>query len=351
MKNFLHSTIFFVKTLVAYGLHYSGMLHLILHYKLHRKAVVLMYHRVLTNQERTNTFSHEAIIVNTKTFEKQLNYLRNHFHVIDGAEFKKKLNEKIQFQSKSCLITFDDGWLDNYKNAYPLLKKNNLPAIIFLSTAFIGTDKIFWQEKLRFQLTQILDKIDHGELKQAVLITLFEKYNLKIHTGHAMNTKIWIDELHERLKLVDALIRTSFLDALSLLIDKDTMPEHSDRFLNWEQVNEMSANNIRFEAHGANHKILTSVPKAECITEMKQSVETLTSKLGSRSTLFSYPNGGYNEEVLEAAVQCDFDSAFSIDKGFVDVETVDKFKIPRINIYEQNSGNIPMFLCTIAGIF
>src|SRR4030042_3672630 len=49
---------------------------------------------------------------------------------------------------RKCAITFDDGWLDNYRTAFPILKKYEVPATVFLPAAVVGTDHWFWFDHL-----------------------------------------------------------------------------------------------------------------------------------------------------------------------------------------------------------
>jgi peptidoglycan/xylan/chitin deacetylase (PgdA/CDA1 family) len=99
------------------------------------KGVILMYHRV----------GDGPLSITMDNFEKQINYLINKgYKFISLEEFRKLYKEQGNFKKK-VLITFDDGHKDNYTKAFPFLKKNNLPAVIFLNTGFVGK-KINWKD-------------------------------------------------------------------------------------------------------------------------------------------------------------------------------------------------------------
>lgn len=94
-------------------------------------AVVLMYHSIAENKE--------FFTVTPLAFEMQMKYLREHsFNVIDLNLFAKIIKEKKDFPPKTIVVTFDDGYEDNYINALPILKKYNIPATVFISTSYIN---------------------------------------------------------------------------------------------------------------------------------------------------------------------------------------------------------------------
>jgi peptidoglycan/xylan/chitin deacetylase (PgdA/CDA1 family) len=80
-----------------------------------------------------------AFTVSASMFEKQLAYLKaKKYEVVLLSELVRRL-EKKESIANTVVLTFDDGYADNYEIAFPLLKKYSLPASIFLTTGNVGT--------------------------------------------------------------------------------------------------------------------------------------------------------------------------------------------------------------------
>ena len=85
-----------------------------------RKLKILLYHRV-TNHEKL-TFSNPLRVM-PSVFAKQMRYLRrNKYNIISLDESIKLLKNKQGIPKNSIMITFDDGYKDNYLEAFPILK-------------------------------------------------------------------------------------------------------------------------------------------------------------------------------------------------------------------------------------
>ncbi|MDO5046702.1 polysaccharide deacetylase family protein, partial [Campylobacter sp.] len=84
----------------------------------------------------------DNLTIAPELFKKALNEIcAMGFHFITYSEFKDILFERKKPQKKSILLTFDDGYFDNYKFAFPILKELNIPAVCFLVTDNIGKFK------------------------------------------------------------------------------------------------------------------------------------------------------------------------------------------------------------------
>jgi peptidoglycan/xylan/chitin deacetylase (PgdA/CDA1 family) len=76
-------------------------------------------------------------------FAAQMEYLRHHgYRVLSCTEAVQYLAERIPVPEKSIVLTFDDGFLDNYEQAFPILERFKLPAIIFLAASYIGAGRL-----------------------------------------------------------------------------------------------------------------------------------------------------------------------------------------------------------------
>lgn len=110
---------------------------------------IIMYHQVLPNPDQGY-----RLAVSTQTFNRQMRFLKKHnFNVLPLEDLIRLIKEKKEIPSRTVVITFDDGYRDNYIYAFPVLKKYGLPAAIFLIVNEVGRvnslgvpDRVSWQE-------------------------------------------------------------------------------------------------------------------------------------------------------------------------------------------------------------
>lgn len=107
---------------------------------------VLNYHKV-------DDYYH-ALSISPEEFEEQIKYLyENGYHTITPDNLIASIKYGTALPEKPILITFDDGYADNYQNAYPILKKYNFTATIFVVTNLVGHDANFitWEQAREMQ--------------------------------------------------------------------------------------------------------------------------------------------------------------------------------------------------------
>jgi peptidoglycan/xylan/chitin deacetylase (PgdA/CDA1 family) len=338
-----------IRSALARVLYLVGALHLLLWLRLRNRAVVLMYHRVIDREDRHKAYSHPGIIVETPTFEEHLRFLRKHFHVASLGEFRGQMMSGRPFARRTCLITFDDGWQDNYTHAFPLLAKHELPATVFLTSGFVGGGRSFWQESLAHSLFVALGAEDDATVrargKILAKLGLDASSLLPDESG-----KAGIKENVSRAKNFPEQEREVLVEEARRLADGQSSPaEHIDSFLTWANVREMAAGGLDFGSHTVNHQLLTTIPSERVQEEVRGSRRAIEKELGKEIIAFSYPNGNCDAESRRIVVDNGFDLAFGTEPGLV-ASGDDRFTIKRINIHQGAAASVPLLMATIVGI-
>jgi len=341
-----------LKLSVAYALYGLGVLQLWQHVALRQKAVVLMYHRVLTKEDRAKTGSSPGIVVDRDAFAKQMSVLKQRFKVLSVEEFANRMERSVPFEDSSCLITFDDGWRDNYAEALPILQRHQLPALVFLPVNFIGGPRVFWQEHLTHLAVRAVQLVRNDPGRRSQLhaglapMRLDSVLNLPDHDPRPAV----IEAVRERKGLAPALINATLASLTQALSMGGEEREEVDAFLSWEQVNSMARHGIAFGGHGAEHRILTLVPLDEARDEIRTSRQVLERRVPVSVSTFSYPNGNWSPEVATLVGEAGYQLAFTTEPGFVSCGD-DRFAIRRVNIHEGLMNSKPMFLARVVGLF
>lgn len=339
-----------LRTIVAYALYFSGVLTLLKRRRLRERLVVLMYHRVLTDDELLRSHSTGSIVVTRDTFQRHLAFLNRHFQILSPDEFLRHLARHEPLPDAACLITFDDGWSDNYHNAYPLLRQHSVPATIFLPTSFIGTRRQFWQERMTRLLRQLYrQKSGDPSAQQTVL------------AGRDLGA-IFRDTDEDTREGIDRLVRTfksrpieeidHFCAALS-----QALPAHDqlldepgiDGFMDWNQVREMSENGVTFGSHAVSHRLLDLLETPDVESELGESRSEIERQVGAPVRLLAYPNGNFNADVVRSAVGAGYAAAFTTRPGTVSREDP-PFTLARINVHE-GLRHPPVLLAFMVGVF
>ncbi len=160
------------------------------------RVSVLTYHNVGTVKDIENTPSEETWTITTDAFEEQISYLaKNNYKSLTMEEFYKWKKGEISVPFKSVLITFDDGKLSNYQYAFPILKKYNMNATVFLAGAYIENGKSEWNGSL----TDYISKELILKCKNEYPNIEFHSHSYNLH-DHGLVEKRKKEELSDDLK-------------------------------------------------------------------------------------------------------------------------------------------------------
>jgi len=137
-----------LKRPLAATLYRSGLAAAKLEATVKDRALILMYHRVLLDHE-VSCDIHPGMYVTRRSLEMHLRYLSERFQFVSLERICAWREGRDTFERTPCAITFDDGWEDNHRNAFDLLKSYGAPATIFLVTEQIGSPGMMTWNQIR----------------------------------------------------------------------------------------------------------------------------------------------------------------------------------------------------------
>lgn len=286
----------------------SGVLYLARKWVQRRGAIVLTFHRVLTDSELQQTASLPGMIVRSKTFSGFLKYASESCEFIDVASGPVwKPAGRLQLA-----VTFDDGWSDNATAAYPLARQHKAPMVIFIVPEKTGTELPFWPERTAAALDSGTSPED-GE-----------------------HDAVYIEQAIEKLKELPANERERRVSQLTAAHRAIHSSAAVDRTMTWEQIAELHAGGVKFGSHTSTHEILTVIPVAQAEEEIAASRALIEQKLQAPCSLFSYPNGDCSGPVRGLVVDAGYKLAFLNQAPGVWTRDCDPFLIPRVNVCEYH---------------
>lgn len=303
------------------------------------RSIILTYHRILPERSRDISFIQPGMYVTVDTFEKHMDFLSRNFKLMSLEDLDDCLNSK-----NACMVTFDDGWADNYEHAFPILKKYQIPATIFLSTNLVGTHEWMWSDRIAYYI-HMTPVRDFARIWNEIL----EKVGVEC--------TIPVFEIEECQKIREWIIGcmknmdTKMVLAVMEELDK-AFPNQKDHlmklrpWLTWDEVAEMKMEGISFGSHTHNHLILSRVPLPQAKEEIVLSYRVLSEKLGKPATMFSYPSGVFNHEITSMVAKSGYRMAVTTRRGFVN-ESSELFALNRTMLHNDMTSTIPLLACVL----
>jgi peptidoglycan/xylan/chitin deacetylase (PgdA/CDA1 family) len=308
-----------------------------------RQAVVLAYHGVLTRSRAASAYL-DYNFIPADVFDLQIAHLKQHYHPISLSEFVASRAAGRQLPPRAVLVTFDDGFANNWRVAYPILRAHGVPFAVFLATGLIGADAQLWSERA----------------SRAVYLSDRSRVSIDLR-GRRRQFDLSTPQLREQasraivafLKRLDPAGRERHLASIEQAFGRRALSvaerERYD-FLTWNDVREMARAGVEFGSHTVTHPILSTLDMATLERELVDSKQQIEDQLGIPCPTFAYPNGGAGDfgpreqrAVRDAGYRC----AFALLGGLVG-GTADPYALERVNI--GRDFNEPMVEAAAAGV-
>jgi peptidoglycan/xylan/chitin deacetylase (PgdA/CDA1 family) len=277
-------------------------------------CIVLLYHRVLNIENDP-----QQLCVSVDNFEEQLTALKKTHVFLKVNEFFEILNSNQAFPKNALLITFDDGYADNYRNALPVLERLDLQALFFIATDRFNSGDLFWWDELDL----IFDAIKRNG---AEITPFLDKY--KVDSSEELY-QYYLAKCKESSSLKE---RKRLISELRTIVSIDETLKSQYAFLSIDELIALSqSRHAVIGAHTVNHLSLGHLPLDEQRTEVIASVNYLEKTLQFPVRHFSYPYGerhNFSNETMQLCQELGLLSSAANYCDYVD-ESANLFSYPR----------------------
>lgn len=333
------------KELLADILFNSHLVNLFKRLPMRNKLLILNYHRIRPNDRHFSTAFDDGVYgVDSDEFARQIKWLKSNTRIMSEKELLGQSRDGAFFApetSAPCVvITFDDGYLDNYTLAYPILKYYEVPAILFVATQMVHARQIPWWDVIAYLIKRC--KKPHilvdgrqfpmgDQRKEAIAFFLLlmrqEKYE---------HTKYLLSELSEACEV------------------ELPAPELQDReLLTWKEIREMAQNHIAIGSHTHTHRVLSTLSPGAQKEEMILSKLIIEENIGHPVLSISYPIGEPHYITSETAVIASVSGyllGFTTNTGVNDWKDIQPFGVKRTARLLEKVSTVSL-LTVLPGLF
>ncbi|MCX6216757.1 polysaccharide deacetylase family protein [Spirosoma sp.] len=294
------------------------------------KALILMYHRV-----DTLPCDPWQLAVSAENFEQQLAEICQYWRPISLPELRRDIAAR-SVKDRSVVLTFDDGYIDNFVQAKPLLEKYKVPATFFIATRHCESQAPFWWDELQTILVDapklpdllqipIGNELLTADLSSETVLTPLLREKQKTWAA-CVNTptercsiyeKIW-----QRLKTMSAEEQQV---QMARLREWAVLPNEIPatlRCMTPDHLHALASNSLfTIGSHTMNHPALGERPAREQATEISGGNQYLHQQMGSPVKVFAYPYGNYNETSVTLVREEGLSTAVTTEEGAVTSQT------------------------------
>lgn len=305
------------------------------------KLWILMYHRVLPISDVRYANEEPGMVVQPATFEMHLKLLKKYFTLVKLKDWVAAKLEGRPLPKKACAVTFDDGWLDNYEYALPILKSHQVPATLFAVSEKIGTDFNFWPNS-------VADLLLYGGHDWLSRVYPFSEVFYKLHPNRNFQVPtrdgvaVWIKLLKH---YSDSTIYTALQDIPKAAFRHVT----KSALMDWRQLQEMHASGwVDIGSHTCNHLRLNRLLDSTALHhEIVASRTQIEAKLQAPVPLFCYPNGDFSPQA-QALVEKNYLAAVTTNFG-ISSANHNLCQLPRLGMHEDACHTSIAFRARLSG--
>lgn len=287
------------------------------------RLAVLGYHRV--GDPSCTPWDPDLITATAAQFDRHIQYLKRHHGIVGAEEALHLLTGRRTGRrggAPPVLLTFDDGYLDNYTTAFPVLRSHGVTGLFFLVVDHLRGVRVPWWDAIAWMCQRARGQASVGEGAA--------------REGSLGGARAEAAAIIARYKSLDADDAQALLDALPSRLGVTPPTDARELFLSVDQAREMMRGGMSVGAHTCTHPVLSRVGLDVQRRELCDGKAWLESALGRPVVTLAYPVGSpdaFTEVTMREARQAGYVACFSYHGGINDLAHTNLLDVKRIPVY------------------
>jgi peptidoglycan/xylan/chitin deacetylase (PgdA/CDA1 family) len=283
-------------------------------------VLALNYHRV--GDGSGSMFDRGLWSCDAEAFDDQVRFCKAHFDLITPADLPEVISRG---RGRYILMTFDDGYRDNYEVAFPILQRERAPATFFVSTGFIDSPRIAWWDEIAWMV--------RTSRRRSVNLPGWLAAPVRLVTDR----EVAVRTLLRTYKILPTNATDAYLDDIAEATGSGRYDSQQDghAWMTWDMLREMRASGMIVGGHTVNHLVLARAPREVHLEEIDSCARRLATELGEPMRYFSYPVGGagaFNATTRQCLEEVGVQYAFSYYAGYRQFHDWDDYDIRRVPV-------------------
>lgn len=293
---------------------------------MHDDLRILAYHRVLDRARAADfMFDAELISASPETFREQMKLVRRRFHPMRFDEVLDRVESGRRLPRRAVVISFDDGYEDNHRVAFPILRDLGMSAMFFVSTGHIDSGLPYaydWLVHMLYVSPEATLSVPELDIEWDL-------------PEYPAQRRALAARLLDRIKTLPADAQDGVIARLEQSLQMQRADHPDCRPMSWHQLREMRDAGMEVGSHGVGHRMLGKLPADLMRREIRESKATLDRELGVSAQVISYPVGGhdaFNAAVIDEVKSAGFRMACSYMTGVDRVTPQTRYAMSRLPV-------------------
>lgn len=273
-------------------------------------------------------------------FNRQIEYMINNFNIITMEDVINAIEQGEELPEKALLLTFDDGYVDNYTYVFPILEEYGIQGSFFIPAKTFDTYQLLDVNKIHYILAS-------ANIEKLVLdLKAKMDYYRGMEFEYPSTIELWNDYAHANrfdssgVIFVKRMLQTVLPESLRGRISSELFADYvgvseetlaRELYMNINQIKTMKRNGMFIGVHGYDHYWLGELTSEKMQYDINRALDVMSEFIDRKRWVMNYPYGNYSQELIDYITKQGACLGLTTEARIAKIGIDSKYKLPRLD--------------------